>query len=116
MCGYMSDNTLSRLDLEGKTILIDRGLIDASTFPLFPEARKGDVFTVSEDGVIGDSDNGSGIRVTKGDVIRSLVDTPEGDAFFVARNWNTLQSKIDQDQLDDLLNGLNGTGPIFPFP
>ncbi len=68
-----------------------KGTIDASTFPPLPEAEKGDLYTVTGAGFIGDSDGGSGLEVSVGDVIYAL-EANEGGAYVgLEERWNALK-------------------------
>lgn len=89
--------------------LIDRGLFDASGNPGFPVSKRGDLYTISTAGTIGDSDAGSGLKVEQGDVIYCLQDNPGGPFTLVGSAWNALQSNIDTDRIEF-------TNPIIGFP
>ena len=106
MCGYQVQNILP------SGIWIDRGSIDASTSPLFPVAKRGDLYTVSGAGFIGDSDAGAGLKVEVGDLIYCTSDTPGGLYQTVRNNWNSLQTNLDPDDFESA----SGSGnPILPL-
>ena len=79
---------------------IDRGLFDASGNPGFPAATRGDLYTISAAGLIGDSDARPGLKVEQGDLIYCLQDNPGGLSATVGSSWNALQSNVDTDRID----------------
>jgi len=101
MCGYLS------IDQNQEGTLIDRGTLDASIFPPFPPARRGDFYTISAGGVIGDSDEGDGLIVEKGDVIHCISDNNGGVSVSVGNSWNSLQANTDSE-------GIGNGNPLFP--
>lgn len=70
-----------------------KGSIDASTSPPFPAAKKGDLYTVTGAGFIGDSDGGDGLAVSIGDIILALEDNEGGDYVTISDQWNGITGK-----------------------
>ncbi|MDN5201249.1 hypothetical protein QQ008_07745 [Fulvivirgaceae bacterium BMA10] len=92
MSGYQSDTNGSSDPIEGRVVI--KGQIDASLFPPFPAAKKGDMFAVSKNGLIGDSDAGQGLIVNAGDSIYAISDNNGGAYAEIQDKWGCNSGKI----------------------
>ena len=74
----------------------DKGSLDPDSVARLPAAKRGDVYTISKSGVLGENFQNVGLQVAKGDVLHCLQDTNGG--FYgpsaVRNSWNLIQSKI----------------------
>lgn len=74
----------------------NKGLLDASTFPPFPAGKKGDAYTISATGLIGDGDSSEGLQVGEHDLLYCLQDNDGGFNSAVGQHWSVLQAKLLQ--------------------
>lgn len=73
--------------------MVFKGVIDASTSPVYPASNRGDTYKISVAGKIGGA---SGPNVEVGDTLMALTDaTPGGTQAAVGAQWNILQANID---------------------
>lgn len=67
-----------------------KGFLNGSQYPAFPQADRGDCYTITGDGEIGNGDFGPGLDVFTGDLVYALLDNPGGDYEDVKNDWAML--------------------------
>lgn len=70
--------------------LILKGFLDGSVYPAFPQGDRGDCYTISGEGEIGNSDFGEGLKVFEGDLVYALSANLGGDYEDVKNEWALL--------------------------
>ena len=68
-------------------LLTLKGYLDGAQSPAFPEAERGDCYTIIGDGVLGISEFAEGLQVYTGDLIYAASGNPGGNYEDLQRDW-----------------------------
>lgn len=85
----------NRVSISPIGFISDQGTFDARRNPLFPEAKRGDLYTISSSGVIGLDAIGTGLVVLEGDQIQCLEDNVGGFYANVLGSWIHKQTNVN---------------------
>lgn len=86
--GISSQGSTTANPIAGSLTL--KGYLDGSKYPSFPQADRGDCYTILGNGEIGNSDFGPGLKVYEGDVVYALSGNPGGDYEDLFNDWALL--------------------------